>query len=96
MVVSPPCSKFVVLVKGSPPSGGKSGKPILPTTARMSRPEKEKGRQRPVGTFAQGQPLPYGEEGFASGSPYPLEVRCHHGGEPYCQQTPEVSTFAWP
>lgn len=36
------------------------------------------------------------EEGFVSGSPYPLEVRCHHGGEPYCQQTPNVSTFAWP
>lgn len=48
----------------------------------------------PLGTFAQGQPPR--EEGFVSGSPYPLEVRCHHGGEPYCQQTPEASTFAWP
>ena len=94
MVVSPPHSKFVVLVKGSPPNGGKSGRPIPPTTARMSRSEKEKGRQRPVGTFAQGQPPR--EEGFVSGSPYPLEARCHHGGESYCQQTPNVSTFARP
>lgn len=84
-----PCSKFVVQVRGSLPSGGKSGKPMLPTTDGMSRSKKGKGWPSPVGAFSR-RSLPAG----GGANPESVDCRyapCPRDWDPCRQPTPDVS-----
>lgn len=76
-------------VRGSLPSGGKSGKPVLPTTDELSWSKKRKGWPRPVGAFSR-RSLPAGG-GANPGSVDCRYAPCPRDWDPCRQQTPDVS-----